>query len=60
MYYIGTKTKFLAAGTDGHMYITKDFDDTKLYSSRQKAAQALISLPRSFLKQAHNGLYMST
>lgn len=50
MYYIGTKTKFLAIRPDGHMYMTEDFDDTKLFSSRQKAAQTLVSLPRRFFE----------
>lgn len=48
MYYIGTETKYITQESDGKMSITECFDDAKLYSTRLKAGQALVSLPRSF------------
>lgn len=48
MYYIGTKTQFIATRPDNEMYITKNINEARLYSTAQRAANALVTLPRKF------------
>lgn len=46
MYYIGTGKTYITVNRNGKAVATMNFKDAKLFSSKQKAGQFLVSLPR--------------
>lgn len=48
MYYIGTGTQYIATKSNNSMYVTKNLDEARRYSTIQRATNALVTLPRKF------------
>ena len=48
MYCIGTGNLYIAAKPDNFLYTTEKLDEARLYSTAQRASNALVTLPRRF------------
>lgn len=48
MYYIGTGTQYIATKSNNSMYVTKNLDEARRYSTIQRAMNTLVTLPRKF------------
>lgn len=48
MYCIGTGSLYIAARPDNFLYTTEKLDEARLYSTAQRASNALVTLPRRF------------
>lgn len=48
MYCIGTGTQYIAAKSDNYLYATSNADEARLFSTAQRAGNALVTLPRRF------------
>lgn len=48
MYCIGTGSLYIAARPDNSLYATEKLDEARLYSTSQRASNALVTLPRRF------------
>ena len=48
MYCIGTGSLYIAAKPDNFLYTTEKLDEARLYSTAQRASNALVTLPRRF------------
>lgn len=48
MYCIGTGSLYIAARPDNYLYTTEKLDEARLYSTAQRASNALVTLPRRF------------
>ena len=48
MYCIGTGNLYIAARPDNYLYTTEKLDEARMYSTAQRASNALVTLPRRF------------
>ena len=48
MYCIGTGSQYIAAKSDNYLYATSNADEARLFSTSQRAGNALVTLPRRF------------
>lgn len=48
MYCIGTGGLYIAAKPDNYLYTTEKLDEARLFSTAQRAGNALVTLPRRF------------